>query len=316
MANIPTLNDVQAVEPILTNLLLGYQQSDDRFIASRVFPVVPVGNDSGTYWIFTKKYWFMDDLDERAPGSPFHEIGFGVETSTYSTLQYAAMQAIADEVRRNSQLPLDLENAAVQLFAQRSMIRKERAFSADWMLYTSWTSYDNDTATDWDDYSAGDPVDNVLTAKRTVSGLTGYDPNTMAMGYIVHQALVNHPDVIDRIKYVGVAGVGQVESALGAVFGISNYLVSKATYNTVNEAQTFTAGAIIDDDCLICYTAPSPGILTASAGYTFAWDGGGGTGSIYRVRDDIHQRDLIQHKEQWDQKAVAADLGYFYAGIV
>jgi hypothetical protein len=316
MANIPTLNDVQAVEPILTNLLLGYQQTDDRFIASKILKPVPVGNDSGTYWIFTKKYWFMDDLETRAPGSPFHEIAFGVETSTYSTLQYAAMQAIADEVRKNSQLPLDLETAAVNLFAQRSLIRKERAFSADWMQYASWASGDSNSTTDWDDFSAGDPVNDVLTAKRTVNNLTGYDPNTMAMGYIVHQALVNHPDVIDRIKYVGVAGVGQVESALGSVFGIGNYFVGKAVYNSVNEAQTFSAAAIIDDDCLVCYVAPAPGIMTASAGYTFTWDGGGGNGSIYRVRDDINHRDLIQHKEQWDQKVIATDLGYFFSDVV
>ncbi len=316
MANIPSLNDVQGVEPILTNLLLGYSQSDDRFIASKVFPQVSVPNDSGTYWIFTKKYWFMDDLKNRAPGTAFHEIGYGVETSTYTTLQWAAQQAIADEVRRNSQVPLDLETAAVNLFAQRSLIRKEYQFSTDWMAYTSWTSSDNNTATDWDDFSAGDPVNDILTARRTVSNLTGVDPNTMALDYIVHQTLVNHQDIIDRIKYVGVAGVNQVESALGAVFGISSYLVSKAVYNTVNEAQTFTAGAIIDDDCLVCYVAPAPGLLTASAGYTFSWDGGGGMGSIFRVRDDINQRDLIQHKEQWDQKAIAADLGYFFADVV
>ena len=49
--SLPTINDVQAVEPVLTNLLIGYMQADDRFVASKVFPIVPTDKDSGTYYI-------------------------------------------------------------------------------------------------------------------------------------------------------------------------------------------------------------------------------------------------------------------------
>ena len=46
---LPTINDVQLVEPVLTNMLVAYRQSADRFVASRAFPAVSVGSDSGTY---------------------------------------------------------------------------------------------------------------------------------------------------------------------------------------------------------------------------------------------------------------------------
>ena len=58
----PTHTEIQAVDPVLTNMLVGYMQAQDRFVASKVFPVVPIEKQSGTYYAFTKKYWFLDSL--------------------------------------------------------------------------------------------------------------------------------------------------------------------------------------------------------------------------------------------------------------
>ncbi len=118
------------------------------------------------------------------------------------------------------------------------------------------------------------------------------------------------------MKYVQSATLANVEQALAAAFGVANYWVGKASYNSANEGQAFSASAIIDDDCLVSYVSSTPGIMTASAGYTFAWDGGGGIGSIASYRDQSVKSDVLQHSEAWDQKAVATDLGYFFADVV
>ena len=312
----PTHTELQVVDPVLTNLLVGYMQGDDRFVASRVFPYVSVEKQSFTYYSFTKKYWFLDNLQVRAPGGAFARQGYGVGSATGQALIYGLEHAIADETRKNSQLPMDLEQAGLRWLAQQSLIRKERAFSADFMVTGVWGTDDNNATTDWDDFSAGDPVTDVLTARRTISNNTGNDGNTMVLGYIVHAALVNHPDIIDRVKYVQAATLATVESALAAAFGVSSYIVGKSSWNSANEGQAFTAAAIIDDDCLVCYVTPTPGIMSASAGYTFAWDGGGGLGSITSYRDQPVKSDILQHSEAWDQKAVATDVGYFFADVV
>ena len=310
----PSISQLQAIDPVLTNMLVGYMQADSRFIADRLFPQVQVDKDSGTYYILTKKYWFLDEMQERAPGAPFPESGYGVSTDTYSTLQYALQESIPDENRANSQLAMDLESVSVQRLANLAMIRKERALSSSFFATSVWAN-DDTTTTDWDDFASGDPVNDVMTAKRTISNNTGLDGNTLAVGYIVHQALVLHPDIIDRIKYVQVADANALEAAIGAIFAV-NYLVSKASYNSANEGQTFSAAAIIDDDALVCHVDAGAGIFGASAGKTFVWQPGGGGGSIYRWRDGANHRDLVQLKMQWDQKAVATDLGYFFSDVV
>jgi len=315
MAN-PTLQDVIAVNPVLQNMLIAYSQADERFVASRVFPEVAAANKSGTYYIFTKKFWFLDNLEQRAPGTDFARGDFAASTSTYDTLQYAQDQAIADEIRSASQIPMDLEQAAIRNLAQRNMIRKEVQFSSDFMTTSVWGTDDNNSTTDWDDYASGDPVGDILTARRTISNNTGQDANTVVLGYIVHEALVNHPDILDRMKYTQAATQANVESILAGLFGLQNYYVAKATYANINEAASFSATAIIDDDALICHVDAGAGIFGATAGKSFVWGGGGGGGSMYSYRDDARHADVVQLKAQWDQVACATDLGYFFADVV
>jgi hypothetical protein len=312
----PTHSEVQAVDPILTSMLVGYQQADSRFVANRVFPIVPVDFQGFTYYIVTKKYWFLDEMKSRAPGGAFARSGYGVSTTTGFANTWGLEHPIADEARKNNQVPMSLEQTGTKWLAQQSLIRRERAFAADFMITGVWGTDDNNATTDWDDFTSGDPFTDVLTAKRTISNNTGVDPNTMTLGYIVHVALQNHPDIVDRIKHVQIASLGNVESALQSLFDISSYNVGKATYNSANEGQTMTAAAIIDDDCLISYTTPTPGLFEASAGYTFAWQGGGGNGEMLTYREQNIKSDVLQNSEAWDQKAVATDVGYFFADVV
>lgn len=311
---MPTINQVQVSEPILTGILTAYQQGAGRFVAARAFPAVPVDTDSGGFLKLTKRYWFRDGLQPRAPGDPFSRVDYGTESDTFKTLQWAADQAIPDEVRANSSLPLDLERAAVEHLGLLSMIRKERAFATDFMKTGVWGT-DDTSATDWDD-EASDPIANLIDAAGVISGATGLMPNTLIVGAIVDRALMKHPDVLDRLKYTQAATQNNIRGALAAMLGIENYLVSTAISDTANEGQTASYAPIIDDDALLLYVNPNSGWAGVSAGKTFYWQPGGGLGSIYRHRDGSRHADVIQHKEQWDQKVIAPELGYFFSDIV
>lgn len=312
----PTINDVQAVDPVLTNMLVAYMQADIRFVADRVFPGVPVDKDSGTYYIFSKKYFMSDTMLPRAPGGPFPMSGFGVTTGTYTTIQYALAHAIADEERANSQLPMDLETATVQWLAQKNLIKKERAFAADFMVNNVWDNNDNNSTDDWDDFALGDPVADIKTGIRTISNATGQMANTLVCGHIVHEALTNHPDILDRIKYVQVASAGNVAGAMADVFGISNYWPALGAYNSADEGQTVTAAAIIDDDALLTVVNPGAGVFGVTGGKTFTWQAGGGTGTVSMERDALKKADVVMEQAQWDQVIVATDLGYLWLDVV
>lgn len=313
---IPSNNDLRAVDPVLTNMLVAYRNMATDFVAGRAFPVVPVDQESGTYYLIERAQWLSDQLQERPPGGDFARSGFGVSTDTYQTIQWGLEKTIPDEHRRTSQLPADLERVTIEWLGDQSLIRKERAFAASFMVTGAWTTEDNNSATDWDDYASGDPVTNVRTAKRTVRQLIARAPNLLIVGEVVHDALANHPDIIDRLKYTTAATAGSVEAGLAAVLGVDNYVVGAAIYNSADEGQSATLSPIIDDDALLLYATPSPGLLVPSAGYTLAWPGAGADGMIDTYREEKVKSDIVRLNEAWVQKQVSADAGYLWLDIV
>lgn len=312
---LPTLNDVTAVDPVLQNILVGFAQDEMRFAALRAFPAVGVPEKSGTFYKFTQKYWFMDGLAARAAGAGFARGGIGVETDTYDTMQWGKEFPVPQETESANQAPLSLQTAGVRWLAQQSFIRKERAFATDFMKTGVWGTDDNNSATDWDD-SSGVPITNVRTASRTISQATGMMANEMVCGEIVYDALLINAQVLGTMQYTNTVTIAAREQLLAAVLGLSAIHVSRAIYNTANEGQTASYSPIIDDDALIYYNNPTAGVFDATAGKTFTWAPGGGAGAVRSYFEDQTNSNVIQHKEQWDQKLVANTLGYFFADIV
>ena len=314
----PTRTDVRAVDPVLTNMLEGNMQEATRFAATRAFAPVSVPSSSGTYFVYDQKYWMADALKERAWGGDFAEGGFGMSTDTYATVQWASSHQIPDEVEADNQSAMSLYDAGTERLAQMLMIRHERLFAAVAMTTSVWgTDATGGTTSDkWSDYANSDPVGDIRTGKRTISQAIARTPNKLVMGEIVYDKLVNHPDLIDRIKYTQSATVSTIEQALAACLGVEELLVSEAIYNTANEGQTGSYSAIIDDDALLLYAPKSPGIMVPAAGYCFHWEPGGGTGMMSRYYDDGKDSEVLKVKTQVDFEVVASGAGYFFSDYV
>jgi hypothetical protein len=309
---LPTNADLHPVDPVLTNFALGYMQGENRFVASRAGVPVPVAEQSGTYFVFDKKYWFLDEMQRRAPGQPYPQGGYGVSTATYSTVQWALAHPIPDENRAANQSGADLESTGTQWLAGRALIRKERLF-APLMATGVWTSGTGAVSAKWSTTST--PIADVRTAKRTVSQLTGLTPNMMICGEIVEDRLVTNANILDGLKYTAAATVESVRGALAALLGLNQILVAQAIYNSANENATGTFAPIVDDDALICYQDPGAGVFGATAFKMFYWEPGGGLGGVRRYREEGNDADILKMKMQIVFKTVAADLGYLFTDV-
>ena len=93
-----------------------------------------------------------------------------------------------------------------------------------------------------------------------------------------------------------------------------------AIENTANEGATNVHAFIGGKHALLLYTPATPGLMTPSAGYTFTWTGllgGGALGTrISRMRVELRKADRVEIEMAFDQKQVAADLGYFFLTAV
>lgn len=328
----PDVNNVH-IDAILTNISVAYIQNTGNFIADQVFPVIPVDKKSNLYFIYTKADWFRDEAQRRADGTASAGSGYGLTTDNYAADVYAFHKDIGDQTRANSDNPLNPDMEATQFVTQRLLLRREVQWATDYFASGVWattvtggSSYSEDSATyKWSDYIEAtsfnsNPITDIEEAKSFVLQNTGYEPNTLVLGYKVFQVLKNHPLLVDRYKYTQ-AGAIVTEDLLAQLFGVDRVLVAKAVVNSGKEGSNAQSYAFtVGNNALLCYTAPNPGLMTPSAGYTFMWTGvSGGLGStvgVSRFRMEELKADRVEGEVAFDNKVVAADLGYFFSGII
>lgn len=315
----PTFTEVHVDRP-LTDLSLAYLPDAGDFVADRVFPTVPVQKASDQYFSYTKDYWLASQAKKRAVGSPAARSGYGITTASFACTRDAIAHAIPDPIRNQADIA-DLDREAVMFVNTQLMLAKEVSWAAKYFVTGVWGTSATPTVL-WDD-AASDPIKDVKTGIRTIKTNTGKMAKKLVLGYKTFDDLIQHPDIVDRIKYGQTPGAPAVanEVALAQIFGLDEVLVCRAVQNTAQEgvaaSLSFIAGS---RNALLVHTPSAPGLLTAAAGYTFAWAGGPGAnnmGMAFRTyRDDPNESDIVEGEVWYDQKLVASDLGYAFINAV
>jgi len=315
----PTTNDVH-VDAILTNISVAYIQDQGNFIANRVFPSLPVEKQSDKYFKYTKGDWFRDEAQLRAPATESAGSGYSLSTDTYSTSVYAFHKDVDDQVRANADNPLNPDRDATTFVTQRMLLRQEIDWNTNYFTTGIW---DTDVVggsdfTVWSNYVSSDPIEDIETGKSTMLTNTGFMPNTLVLGYDVFRQLRHHPDIVDRIKYT--SSEVPAEGILSRLFGVDRVLVTRGIKNSGAEGAADSFAQIHGKNAALYYVAPSPGLLTPSAGYQFTWrgvsDGMGQNIGISRFRLPELRSDRIEAQMAWDFKVVSTDLGYFFSACV
>ena len=321
----PSINQVH-VDAILTNASIAYIQSADNFIATKVFPIVPVDKQSNLYFKYTKEDWFRDDARLRADGSEAATSGYGLSTDSYYADVYAIKKAVGDQTMANFDNPLDPMRDAAKFTAQLIMNRMELDFVSSFFTTSIWgtdaTGVSGTPSTgefkQWSDLANSDPIQDIETGKAKILSTTGFEANKLVLGYEAYKTLRNHPDIIDRVKYTG-RDVPDTQY-LAQLFGVDEVLVAKAVKNTANEGQTGSFSFAFGKAALLVHSASSPSLLTPSAGYSFQWrgvsEGLGLTVGTKQYRLEQNAATYIESQVAFDNKLVAADLGYFFATCV
>lgn len=325
----PTPGDVHVNAP-LTNISVAMMQSASNFIGVRAFPNVPVAKQSDRYYTFDRGEFNRDEMRVRGPSTESSGGGYKVDnTPTYFCTVYAFHKDIDDQLRANADSALQLDREATQYITLKALIKREKIWAGAYFVPGVWTNEVLGVASaptagqllQWNN-SSSTPIESIRTAKRTVLQSTGFIPNKLVLGRPVYDTLLDHPEMIDRIKYGQTAG-GPAKSSmqvLADLFEVDEILVSDAIENTAAEGATASHQFIMGKHALLCYAASTPGLQTPTAGYTFSWNGymgasGDGT-RIKQFRMENLGADRVEIEMALACKLVSADLGYFFNGIV
>lgn len=322
----PTVTDVH-VDAMLTTLSVAYRQDQSRFVADRIFPVVNVQKQSDRYYIYNRGDFNRDEMQLRAPATESVGSGYTLDnTPTYYCNEWALHKDVPDQVIANADAVIDPLRDATEFLTLKALLRREKAFVSSYFTGGVWTSDFDGVASanswaggsvlQWNDANST-PIEDIRKAGTTVLERTGFAPNVLILGKPVYDALIDHPDLVDRIKYGQTPGAPAIvnRQALAALFEVDRVEVMSAIENTANEGASAAHSFIGGKKALLVYAAPNPGLMTPSGGYTFQWSGMYGSQMGQRIRSfrlDTIKAQRVEIEACFDLKLVAADLGFFF----
>lgn len=313
----PTSSSVH-VDALLTNISVAYIQKQENFIATKVAPIVPVDKQSDKYAVYTKNDWFRDEAKLRTGSQESVGSGYNISTTTYFADVYSIHKDIDKHTRLNADPVFNLENDAVEFVTQRLLLRREIDWVSSFFTTSVWAT-DSTPTNLWSNYATSDPITDIETGKSTILANTGFEPNTMVLGYDTFRYLKNHPDIVDRIKYTSSETI--TPDMLARIFELDKVYVAKAVKATNAENETGVYAFTHGKHALLTYVAPNPGLLVPSSMYTFAWRGvSGGLGENVAIsRFDLPERNgtiRVEGDIAFDHKVIGSDLGYFFSSAV
>ena len=316
------------IDKALTNISVQYLQDEDNYIAGKVFPMVPVQKQSDRYFIYKKEDWFRDDAQERAPGTESAGGDYDIDnTPTYFCRKYAFHKDVVEEDRANADNPLTPDEDAVQFVTDKILLNKENNWARTFFKDGVWgTDYEGAASAAsgkvvfWDDYANSDPIGDITKMATDQSEVTGKRPNTLVLGRKAYDALKNHPDFLDRVKYTQKGVV--TTDLIAELFDVERVLVANAIQNVAKKGQDAQMQFILGKHVLLCYTTNAPKLKTATAGYTFTWTGLMGSNALGGRINRFSMPQLgigterIECELAYDMKVVAADMGTFIKNVV
>jgi len=304
----PTLQDVR-YDPILSNVSVSY--TNDDYIAEQVLPVVKVSRPTGKYFTYdTSKFRIAESL--RGMGSSAKEVDYGLSQSTaFVVKEYALKELVPVELVEQSDNALSPEMDATENVTEKLLVQKEKAL-ADYMASESnLTNHTTLSGTSqWSDYESSDPIDDVRDAKAEVHAKIFKEPNTLILGKETYNKLIDHPDIIDRIKYSAL-GVATTD-LLARLFDVDRVIVGAAGYESATEGQSSSLSYIWGKHAWVAYITPRPGIKKISFGYHFK-DKNRTTDKWF---DNDRKGTFVRVTDRYTREIVSVDCVYFIKDAV
>lgn len=323
MPIMPTARESQYNE-LLTTFSTAQIQSETAYVAAQLFPFLPTTKPSGTFFKYPKRYWLNAGAKKRAPGTESAGGGFHLDTGTFNVEIYAYHSDLADPIRDGAADVLDLERDHTSIVTSNLLLTRELKFQTTFLKTGVWQGHrvsgavaDFTPSVLWSADNS-DPISDIALLQSEIAGSTGIRPNAMAITDDVMNRLINHPNIVERIKYTSDQSV--TPAILARMFNVDKFLPMQAVYDVAAEGQVSTPGFMTKNKFLLVHSAPRPGLMTATAGMTFGWTGynganaAGATISSFRLNQLRSTR--YEGEMAYDMQIIAPDLGVLGTGLL
>ena len=311
----PGLADVHVNRP-LTTISQALLQDQKNFVAMRAIPILKVQSKSDQYFKYDEYDFNRDSFTMRAPGAETGVSGFGLSTETYNCVVWSNAFDVDAQIAANADAPLDLERDATKMLTNQYLIHLENWFATTFFATSIWSGQADDASWNWSS-ATEDPVKDMGQKINALQYSTGHRANCAVFGSNAMQFFLDHPLVVDRIKYTQTGVVA--EDIVASMLGLDEVYVMRGINTTSDEGATDTIASIGGlNNVLVYYKPKSPGLRTPSAGYQFVWDrylGGGAGQRIHRIEIPTKRAVRVEMECAYDFKVTNAKAGAFMYNV-
>lgn len=287
-----------AIDEALTTFALGIWQSDEGFVADKVFRTLNVEAESGHYYIFDSKSVDIPTAGVVAENSMAPEIKLPeLSEDRYRIKREGNGVWVSDQAVQRA----GINGFSAFQFASTVQIRglkvtKEKRFFDQYFKTGVWqidakgvsTSPTGSQFLQWNNYSTATPISDLRRFVAAVKLQIGVKPTTLTIAEDAWNALIECQQTLDTLSAItgnlsgNFDGSMVTEALIAKAIGIDEVIIANAVYRAKDgaDAQPFAAG-----NALLTYS-PKLGvtdIFTPSSGVIFQHADVSGMGDIGRV---------------------------------
>jgi hypothetical protein len=315
----------------LTTVSIAFKNGQD-FIADKVFPNIPVDKPTDFYNKMGRRSFLQTNAKKRAPRTETPGTDWNFTRDTFACEVWGLHHDIEDQFRATADENWQLDATGTELITQQMLLRRELEWYSTFFKTGVWAENMAGVAAAPGanqflqlDQAGASPISLFRKARRRYNLRTGMKINTAVIGPEVWDVLIDHPEIVDRVKYTNPGGAFLTEQIVAKALGLDNIYVAETVQATdLTDEMTAdlfpTTSYLAGKSMLLCYAAPRPNREAPSAGYTFSWKGYLGAsafgGRIKKYRMEQIACDRIEIEAAYDFKVVAPELGSFWSNVI
>lgn len=242
--------EIRMIDPVLTSIAQSYGNSS--FVADRLFPKISINKTKGKIPVFGKEAFIHRETfratrasSNRIPTDEISYIEFEMkERDVEVSLDYLEEEQTPDFLQYEQQITRQLVD--ILLLGREKEIAD---YSQNPNNYLSGMAMEITAANAFDDYTKNiDPIVKIREGMSIIRQHIGRYPNVMIIGDSTYRALINHPKVLDKIKYSGL-GKGDI-NMLAQLTEIPNVYIGMSVLSVDSNVFTDVWG----DNIVLAYT--------------------------------------------------------------
>jgi len=306
----PGINEVHVSAP-LTNLAIQFR--NPAFVASEIFPVIPVKHEADKYYKFLREELRrVNSL--RAVGARSKEVKWGVTEGTYKAEEYALSALVADRIIANSDVAIRPEMNTTNKLMKWIMLDYEsrvQAIAQD----TSKVGGSHVPTIKWDGGGTVTIEADVDTGKQAMRRGAGVIPNKIVMNAEVKDVVKKDSTVRNLIRYTMPAASGLLtDGELPPVLWNMKTVVAGSVEDTANEGQDASISDVWNDNVVLVFVDAAPSLDALTFGFTMRVRQGGKLDAVTtKWREPGRKGNFVEPSVIQAEEVCAAECAYIIA---